>query len=349
MSTARRPTLADVAALAGTSTAVVSYVVNDGPRTVAPGTRRRVEAAIETLGYRRNLLAGALSAGRSNLVALLVPDSSNAFFSELARQVEGEGNRRGLLTLLGNAGYDADAEQEYLAAFSDLRPRGVLVASISGEHEAPVDCPRVYLHSAPAHTLDRSVVFDDAAGARAAVEHLLDHGHRRIQCVTGPSSFGPSGRREEGWRAAIDAVGATGALYRTSFERVEAERAMLALLDSPDRPAAVFATTDELALATLRAAAVLGVRVPQELAIVGYDGIREALYGSVRLTTVCLPLERLAAEAFEALERSASRREVAQTRGPDVDRASGSAQADALQVVLHGTLRVGETCGCGIR
>lgn len=331
MTAARRPTLADVAALAGTSTAVVSYVVNDGPRPVAPDTRRRVESAIETLGYRRNPLAGALSAGRSNLVALLVPDSSNAFFGELARRVEGEGRRHGLLTLLGNAAYDADAEREYLAAFSDLRPRGVLVASISEAAELPLDCPRVYLHSAPPGAHAPSVVFDDVGGARDAVRHLLGHGHAQVACIAGPTGFGPSGRREQGWREALDAAGADGRLHRTSFERVDAERDMLTLLASPARPAAVFATTDEVALAVVRAAKLLGLRVPEDVAIVGFDGIREALHGSVRLTTIRLPLDRLATEAFAVLERS------------------GDATGDDVLIVLPGVLRVGETCGCGER
>src|SRR5690554_3602296 len=115
----RRPTLRDVAELAGTSTAVVRYVVNDGPRAVAPKTRARVEEAIRELGYRRNPIAGALSAGRSNLVGLLVPDTANGFFGELSRHIEGEGRARGLLTLLGNTGYDGDVAEEYRLAFSD--------------------------------------------------------------------------------------------------------------------------------------------------------------------------------------------------------------------------------------
>src|SRR5690554_2595100 len=94
----RRPTLRDVATLAGTSTAVVSYAVNDGPLAVAPATRQRVEAAIRERGYRRNPLAGALSAGHSNLVGLLVPDTANGFFGELSRHIQGEGRARGLLT-----------------------------------------------------------------------------------------------------------------------------------------------------------------------------------------------------------------------------------------------------------
>lgn len=328
--TSKRATLADVAILAGTSTAVVSYVVNGGPRSVADATRLRVEHAIATLGYRRNSLAGALSAGRSNLVALLVPDSSNAFFGELGRHVEREGRRRGLLTLLGNADYDASAEQDYLAAFSDLRPRGVLVASIVEGPEFPIDCPRVYVHSAPADSTSPRVLVDDLGGARLAVEHLLGHGQRNIHCITGPSGFGPAGRRELGWQYALENAGvpSDGRRHRVSFERIEAERSLIPLLARMDRPAAVFATTDEQAIATLRAAAALGLRVPEDIAIVGFDGIREALYGSVRLTTVSVPLERLASAAFTAL-----------TAPPQDDEPNEA-------VVLSGTLVVGESCGC---
>ena len=330
----KRPTLADVAALAGASTAVVSYVVNNGPRAVSPETRLRVESAIEQLGYRRNSLAGALSAGRSNLVGLLVPDSSNAFFGELARRVEGEGRKRGLLTLLGNAGYNAGAEKEYLAAFSDLRPRGILVASIVGGRELPIDCPRVFLHSAPEHPTGPSVVFDDHGGAGLAVGHLLSHGKLDIHCISGLTAFGPAGKREAGWADCLEASGlpSTDRLHRVSFDRIKAEHALLELFSRDDRPDAIFATTDELGLAALRAATIVGLRVPEDVAIVGFDGIREALYGSVRLTTVSVPLEQLAVEAFDALEA--------------LDRGQDDADRPAVQTVLTGELRIGETCGC---
>lgn len=328
----KRPTLADVAALAGTSTAVVSYVVNDGPRVVSVDTRHRVERAIEVLGYRRNPLAGALSAGRSNLVGLLVPDSSNAFFSELALYVESEGRRRGLLTLLGNTGYDTGTEDDYLAAFSDLRPNGILVTTVRESEERRIDCPRVYLHSAPADSAEASVVFDDEAGAVLAVNHLLEHGYRDIHCVTGPTDFGPAGRREGGWRQALDGAGLPTRLHRVSFDRIEAERALCGLLSAAERPEALFATTDEQALAAFRAAAILGMRVPKDLAIVGFDGIREALNGSVRLTTVSVPLQELAIRAFETLDKETLDKRV----GHDAP----------LRQVLAGSLVIGETCGC---
>ena len=325
----RRPTLADVARLAGTSTAVVSYVINDGPRPVAADTRLRVESAIEDLGYRRNPIAGALMVGRSNLVGLLVPDSSNAFFGEMSRHIEQEGKARGLLTLLGNTAYDPQVEIEYELAFSDLLPRAIFVTSIDSTIPSRQTSPRIYLHSMPIGSKAPSVVFDDVGGGILATEHLLQHGLEDIHCLTGPDDFGPSGQRMRGWEIAMGSAGisTTGRVHRASFVRLEAEAVVRELLESANPPRAIFATTDEQALATLRAAAVVGLRVPEDLAIVGFDGIREALYGSTRLTTISLPLAELAKRAFEVLST---------WDDPEA----------VKRHVLSGSLVIGETCGC---
>jgi LacI family transcriptional regulator len=326
----RRPTMADVARRAGTSTAVVSYVVNGGPRPVAAGTRALVERAISELGYRRDPLAGALSAGRTNLVGLLVPDSSNAFFSEMARHIEQQARERGLLMLLGNTSYDPAVEQDYESAFADLRAVGTLVTSIAPKAGPDDDCPRVYVHSKPRGALGPSVGFDDLNGAIEAVRHLRWHGHRDIHCVTGPDDFGPAGRRRQGWSLALGRAGLPrrGRLHRVPFERMQAEERLRDLLgDADPRPRAVFATTDELALATLRAAFSLRIRVPEQLALVGFDGIREALHGRVRLTTVSVPMHDLAVQALDAL-------------------GARTADQPGLSTVLPTALALGETCGC---
>lgn len=326
----RRPTMADVARRAGTSTAVVSYVVNGGPRPVAATTRALVEQAISELGYRRNPLAGALSAGRTNLVGLLVPDSSNAFFSEMARHIEQQARKRGLLMVLGNTSYDPVVEQDYEAAFADLRAMGTLVTSIAAEAWPLDDCPRVYVHSKPAGAVGPSVVFDDLNGAFEAVEHLRWHGHQDIHCVTGLDDFGPAGRRKEGWALALARASLSdrGRLHRVPFERMQAEECLREMLAAADpRPRAVFATTDELALAALRAASSLGIRVPGDLALIGFDGVREALHGRVRLTTVSVPLHDLATHALDALQ-------------------SWNGDRKDLSTVLPTALTVGETCGC---
>jgi len=322
--------MADVARRAGTSTAVVSYVVNGGPRPVAASTRALVEQAIAELGYRRDPLAGALSAGKTNLVGLLVPDSANAFFSEMARHIEQQARSRGLLMLLGNTSYDPAVEQDYEAAFADLRAMGTLVTSIAAEAQQADGCPRVYVHSKPAGTLGPSVVFDDLNGAIEAVAHLRWHGFSDIHCVTGPDDFGPAGLRKRGWAGALTTGGMPdhGRLHRVPFERMPAEVGLREMLSSADPvPRAVFATTDELALATVRAAMSLHLRVPEDLAVIGFDGVQEAIHGRLRLTTMSVSLRDLAIRALDALDQ-------------------WEASGQELSIVLPAALAVGETCGC---
>lgn len=332
----RRPTLADVAALAGTSTTVVSYVVNGGPRAVAPATRERVERAIRDLGYRRNPIAGALSVGRSNLVGLLVPDTANGFFGELSRCFEAEGRRRGFMTMLGNTGYDDAISEHYITGFSDLRPRGIFDMSVGQGTSLPADVPFVFIHSVPEGVTAPSVRFDDLAGARTAVEHLIDHGFTDIHCIAGPHSGDPASLRVQGWRQAMEAAGLSteDRVHRSSFDRVLVEADAREILTAQPWPRAVFATTDEQALAVLRAAAVVGARVPEDIAVVGFDGIREARLGGVRLTTVRVPMEQLASQAFDILEGV--------TAG-----GSGSTGTHAAEhLVFAGELVIGDTCGC---
>ena len=327
---ARKPTLQDVGRLAGTSTAVVSYVLNGGPRPVSDKTRVKVEEAIRMLGYRRNPLAGALSGGRSNLIGLLVPDTANAFFGELSRCVEAEGRRRGLLTLLGNTGYRPSLGADYGEAFSELRPRGIFVTT--GEQPRQEDeTPRVYVQWAAPDATSPSVTFNDFQGARLVVEHLLEHGYRDVVCLAGEIEAGPAVGREGGWRRAMEDAGlpTRGRLVRSSFDRVEAERAVRRVLEGADRPRAIYATTDEQALVTIRTATNLGLRVPDDLAVVGFDGIREARLGGFPLTTVRLPLDELAVRAFDAL-----------------DETFYAGGAPGASVVLDGTLSIGVTCGC---
>ncbi|MCM6761348.1 LacI family transcriptional regulator [Rathayibacter sp. ZW T2_19] len=321
----RRPTLADVARAAGTSSTVVSYVVNDGPRPVSAELRQRVEEAIAELGYRRNSLAEALSVGRSSLVGLLVPDSSNAFFGELVRHIEHEARRRSLLTLLGNTEYDPEVERGYERTFADLRTAGILLVTIDPASAADT-APRVFLHSSPPTGDEPSVVFDDEQGTRSAVEHLLAHGYDDVHCVTGPDDFGPSGLRARSWADAVAEAGAGGRLHRVPMDRVSSEQALRTVLRE-ERPRAVFATTDEHALALLRAASQEGIRVPSDLAVVGFDGIREALLGGVRVTTVAVPVPEMARIAFELLGETYS-------------------DAPVRHVRLPTTLVLGETCGC---
>ena len=223
-------------------------------------------------------------------------------------------------------------ERDYLETFSDLRPYGIVVATISDSPELDIDCPRVYVHSIPAESRFPSVVIDDEDAAAAAVAHLIAHGHRAVHCIGGPTDFGPAGRRVAGWRRAMTAAGCdtAGLAHPMPFDRLGAEEQTIALFDGPAPPRAIFASTDEQAIGVLRAAARRGLRVPEDVALIGFDGIREALAGSVRLTTVAVPLAELASAALAALGRAPS-------GTPDTD--------EQTPRVLYATLSIGETCG----
>ena len=324
-----RATLADVARLADVSTAVVSYVLNNGPRKVSDDLRIRVEQAIAQLGYRRNRLASALISGKSNLVGLLVPDASNPFYGELAREVEKEAHARGYMTLIGNTGHEVATERNYLQAMGDLRVRGIFVTSVNDQEEDMGTSPIIYLHAAPQAAVRNRVLFDDFAGGVLATRHLIGLGYHEIFCLAGDSDFGPFMQRRLGWQRAMSDAGLpfAGRHHHVSSDRLVAARQIRGLVEQNRGLRAIFATSDEQALAALRAAAETGCQVPGDIAIVGFDGIREALLGGVRLTTIALPIRQLVVQAFDRLEA-----------------APGDAIPDSP---LAGELVIGETCGAG--
>lgn len=324
---AKRATLSDVAKAANVSTAVVSYVLNNGPRNVSQASRERVQKAIADLNYRRNTLASALVGGKTNLIGLLVPDASNAFFGEMAREFEREAQSRGYLTMLGNTSNDPAVEGKFVDALSGLHARGVFVTTVNGAEHEDLSCPRVYVHSAPAGAQSPQVLFDDHGGGEIATRHLIEQGYEDIHCLAGATDFGPLGNRRQGWETEMAKAKLPTAdrVHYISANRLEATQKIRDILSSDGAPRAIFATTDEQAIATVRAAHEVGLRIPQDLAIVGFDGISEARLGSLRITTIVLPLREFAKKAFDTLDDTPA--------------------ADRDDVLLSGELLIGETCG----
>jgi LacI family transcriptional regulator len=161
----------DVAKLAGTSTAVVSYVINNGPRPVAPATREKVLAAIAQLDYRPNSVAQAMASRRTNLIGMVVPDARQPFFAELSHAVERVASERGKIVLLGNSDYTGDREIHYVRAFLGMRVAGLILISqgpsqqAEAEFSAYDDTRVVLLHRRPATSDDVAVVTDDVGAA----------------------------------------------------------------------------------------------------------------------------------------------------------------------------------------
>jgi LacI family transcriptional regulator len=300
----------DVARLAGTSTAVVSYVINDGPRPVAAATRERVLAAIKQLGYRPDRVAQAMASRRTDLIGLIVPDARQPFFGEMAHAVEQAAAERGKMVLVGNSDYLDEREVHYLRAFLGMRVSGlILISQGPSEHAVAEidawDARVVLLHRRPATIDDVAVVTEDVDGAKLATRHLLEHGHPYVACLGGtdaePTPGDPVADHVEGWRQAMLGTGrpVEGRLFMAPYNRYDAYRIALGLLSGPDRPPAIVCATDDQAIGVLRAARELRIEVPAELAVVGFDDVKEAALTDPPLTTVASDREVMARAAVD--------------------------------------------------
>jgi LacI family transcriptional regulator len=298
----------DVARLAGTSTAVVSYVINNGPRPVAATTRERVLAAIKELGYRPDRVAQAMASQRTDLIGLVVPDARQPFFAEVAHAVERAAAERGKMVLVGNSDYLDEREVHYLRAFLGMRVSGLILISQGPSESAAAeieawDARVVLMLERPEVFNDVAVVLDDVGGAEEAVRHLLGHGHDYVACLGGiestPTVGDPVTDHVEGWRRAMRDAGISteGRLFAAPYNRYDAYQVALGLLAGPDRPPAIFCATDDQAIGVLRAARELRIDVPGALAVAGFDNVKEAALTDPPLTTVSSDREALARAA----------------------------------------------------
>ncbi|MFD5429935.1 LacI family DNA-binding transcriptional regulator [Streptomyces sp. NPDC127084] len=300
----------DVARLAGTSTAVVSYVINNGPRPVAPATRERVLAAIKELGYRPDRVAQAMASRRTDLIGMIVPDARQPFFAEMAHAVERAAADRGKMVLVGNSDYRDEREVHYLRAFLGMRVAGLILVSQGMSERAAAeieawDARVVLLHERPEAIDDVAVVTDDVGGAQLATRHLLEHGHEYVACLGGidntPAGGGRGAVHRVGWGPAILVCGRPtgGRRVQAPYNRYDAYLVALKLLSGPDRPPAIFCATDDQAIGVLRAARELRIDVPGELAVAGFDDVKEAALTDPPLTTIASDRPAMARAAVD--------------------------------------------------
>ncbi|OII14372.1 LacI family DNA-binding transcriptional regulator [Curtobacterium sp. MCBA15_008] len=299
----------DVAALAGVSLGTVSNVLNR-PDKVAPGTVERVQSAIAQLGFVRNDSARQLRAGRSSTVGLIVLDGGNPFFTDVARGAEDAAMQKGLAVLVGNSDESVDREHTYVDLFEERRVAGLLI-SPAGDDLSRL--ARLRDQGTAVVLVDRraddehfaSVSVDDVAGGHIAVSHLTAIGRRRIAFVGGPFGIRQVADRHAGAVAAAAEAGvslevlATGSLSVLEGRRIGEE---IQARPASERPDAVFAANDLLAVGLEQAFIMRGsIRVPDEIAIVGYDDIAFAEAAVVPLTSVRQPAQDLGRRAIELL------------------------------------------------
>jgi DNA-binding LacI/PurR family transcriptional regulator len=320
------PTLRDVAELAGVSFKTVSNVIHDHPH-VSEATRSRVLAAIDQLGYRPNLTARTLRSGRTGAIGLAVPELSLAYFAELADEVITVADRHEMIVLIEQTGGDPDREREVLTGPRRQLTDGLLFSPLGlGSDDADVldvDFPLVLLGERIFGGPVDHVTMENVAGAQAATRHLLDLGRRRIAVLGAHTGevIGSAGLRLEGYRAALadagvpfddDLIVDAGPWHRSNG--AEAMRNLLARGTTFD---AIFALNDELALGALRVLGESGIRVPADVAIIGFDDVDEGRYSFPSLSTVDPGRREIARLAVEVLleviaagENRAPRREL---------------------------------------
>lgn len=310
--TANAVSVRDVAQLAGVSPGTVSNVLNH-PDRVSADTRSRVEGAIDKLGFVRNHAARQLRVGRSRMVGLIVLDMSNPFFTEVARGADEACAQYGTAVLVGNSDQDLDREHRYLEAFEEQRVRGVLLSPL-GEGLARADrlvaqgIPVVFVdRRSPADSAIPSVSVDDELGGWLAAKHLISQGRTRLAFVgnSNPALHQTRDRLTGARRAVAEATGITLETITPADSSLSAGRtAARKLMERParDLPDGIVCPTDVIALGVLHALVVGGVRVPDDIAITGYDDIETAETAAVPLTTIRQPARQMGATAVELLE-----------------------------------------------
>lgn len=298
----REATRNDVARLAGVSTAVVSYVVNDGPRPVAPATRARVLDAIAKLGYRPNTVARSLITGKSGLIGLVVPDVENPYFASLARSVETAVADRDLRMVLAQS--TTETLGDLVDSMAGHLVDGVILATLPGadllSRVGSIRVPLVKVGVALPTDPIPAVWPDFEQGARDAVRHLIDHhGHRRVALVTGGD---PLESRENAWREVMAAHGLpTDAVVRIPWSAEGGYDAAGQLRDRFPDVTAAFVTSDQQATGLIAGLHRLGWRVPGRLAVASFDGSLGSRFTIPPLTTAAVSLAEMARDAVELL------------------------------------------------
>ncbi|MDN5704529.1 MAG: LacI family transcriptional regulator [Yaniella sp.] len=328
-----RVTRKDVARYAGVSTAVISYVINAGPKKVAPATEAKVLNAIQVLGYRPNAAARALKLGSTEMLGLVIPDNINPFFAELSLAIEDAANDRGYALLLTTSNGSIAKERKHVRNLLSRQVDGLLLTSVEDEpyleDVVASGVPAVLLnHYRPSAVLP-TVGVDLAAGARVAVEHLIWHGHENIAMVEGTNATNAPDEREAGWAKALAQAGLQeGQIFTGPFSMEGGYQAGRRLAAARERPTAAFVSSDAQTIGLLRSLHEAGLEVPQDIALVSFDASFQSAYTWPALTAMHQPTMQMAEAAVSAL----------------LDKEA----APAVNMVFPTDLVIRRSCGCGL-
>jgi len=297
-------TVKDIALVVGVSVATVSNVLNDKPN-VGPEMREKVLRAAKQLGYRPNRAAQAMRTGRTRAIGLVLPDLTNPFFPELAQAVENTARAHGLLVCLVDSQGRAEGESDGFTLLMQHAVDGIIWCPLGNQ-------PPVALRK-----LDRPVVLIDRPGPRCAVVHSnyvmggellaeygLRMGHRRFGLLSGPQELVSARQRRDGFvNAAPDEIEIVWEV-NVGFDGVLTKEATDTLLKPRNRPTLIVAGNDLIAISAIRCLTAQGIKVPQDVSIVGFDNIRWTDVVTPRLTTIAQPVGAIGAKAVELMQQS---------------------------------------------
>ncbi len=309
--------ITDVAKLAGVSTATVSRVVSAAPYAVSPATRARVLDAARALDYVPNALARGLHKSYSPVVGVIVHDITDPYFAEVVRGVEDAASVGGFLVVTCSSDRIAERELSYVRLLRSMRAATLIFAgsgladpALNTQVAKHVAAMRGYgaavVHLSPHAAGEADIGVDNAAGIAGIVAALVELGHRRIAFLAGPTSLYVSRQRLDGYRRGLAEAGITydeGLVVSTGFNREGGALGVDALLAGEVPFTAVCAANDLLALGAMHRLAELGIDVPGDVSVAGFDDIATAAMGTPGLSTVRLPLHEIGRRAFGFAEQ----------------------------------------------
>ena len=300
------PTLRDVAREAGYSHQTVSRVINQR-QDVLPETRARVEAAIAKLGYSPNAIARSMAKGRSRTLACISPNLTDYTFASIIEGAESEARQGGYFLLSSSAQDEQDFQALVTQLVSTGRVDGLLVINPYADQRhrhLPKNFPTVFVGARSHAERVSSVALDDEGAARVATQHLLACGHRRIALVSGPLVEECAQDRRAGYEAALRAAGLEpdpAWLFEGDWSASSGYRILNQLMERGPLPTAIFAENDRMAIGMLRAARDLGVKVPEQIAVIGFDDMPLSAYFDPPLTTMRQNMEAIGRAAVGLL------------------------------------------------
>ena len=303
-----KATIKDIAEIAEISYSSVSRALN-GLKGVSEETRQKVKKIAEEMEYSPNAVARGLVQKQTGTLALILPDITNPFYPEIARGVEERASMAGYNTFLCNTNYDLSKEESYLLNLLEKRVDGIILAPVSSqsnlfEQRKHMPVPFVYLGNTPERTNHSFVITDNVRGGYLATRTLIEKGYRRIGFISGKDEESPVGGRFTGFMEAMvrynievndDYTRLGNWRLKSGYEIIKQ------MIDSGVYPEAVVAGNDILAMGILQGIKEKGLRVPGDIAVIGFDDIPHASWPAINLSTIRQPKSRMGKSAVEIL------------------------------------------------